>query len=143
MYKETVTSLTKGNEWVKIQPPCPQKDIDNAEKAVGCRFPSELKALLSEMNGDRYLLLSAKEIVEQTKLNGEVAEQCDEPYGHSLKNLLFFATNGCGDYYCYVKNPDGTIDEASVFVWQHEDGSLIKAAESLTELITKYYHDEI
>lgn len=30
MYKELILELLQGNEWVKIQPPCPVSEIDQA-----------------------------------------------------------------------------------------------------------------
>ena len=148
MYKELILKLTQGNEFVKIQPPCSETEIGNAEKAVGYAFPKELKALLQELNGDKYLLLSAKEIIEQSKLNKEVQEMnSDEEFARELDKYLFFATNGCGDYYCYYADPhysDGNIlDEAIIYVWEHEEYRLKQVATSMTELITRYYNDEI
>ena len=58
MYRELVLELTKGNEWVKVQPPCSETVISEAEKVVGYSFPEELKNLLREMNGDKWLFLS-------------------------------------------------------------------------------------
>ncbi len=75
MYRELILELTQDNEYVKIQPPCPENEIDNAEKVVGYPFPKELRALLQELDGDKYLLLSAKEIVEQAKLNREIQKE--------------------------------------------------------------------
>lgn len=72
MYRELVLELTKGNEWVKVQPPCSETVISEAEKVVGYSFPEELKNLLREMNGDKWLFLSAEEIIENVKLNREI-----------------------------------------------------------------------
>ena len=144
MYKELILKLTQDNEYVKVQPPCPENEIDNAEKAVGYRFPKELKTLLRELNGDKYLLLSAKEIVEQAKLNKEIQEEySNEEFAKELDKFIFFATNGCGDYYCYVADSDGVIDETAIYVWEHEDYCLKQVATNMTELITLYYNDEI
>ena len=72
MYRELVLELSKGNEWVKVQPPCSEVVISEAEKVVGYSFPEELKNLLREMNGDKWLFLSAEEIIENVKLNREI-----------------------------------------------------------------------
>ena len=66
MYKELVLKLSKGIEWVKVQPPCSENEISKAEKYVGYAFPEELKSLLREMNGDKWLILSVDEIIENT-----------------------------------------------------------------------------
>lgn len=85
MYKELVSELTRENRWVKIQPPCSENAINNAEKEAGYAFPGELRALLLEMNGDSYLLLSVEEIVEQTRLNRKIqAEYSDEEFAKEL-----------------------------------------------------------
>ncbi len=144
MYKELVLKLTQGNQWVKIQPPCSENDIDKAEKAVGYPFPDELRALLREMNGDNFLLLSVEEMVRQAKLNRKVQEEySDEDFAKDLNKLLFFAGNGCGDYYCYRADADGEIDENAVYIWEHEESCCKQVASSMTELITRYYHNEI
>ena len=56
MYKELILELTQNNEYVKIQSPCTGEEIEKAEKAVGYPFPKELRELLYELDGDKYLL---------------------------------------------------------------------------------------
>lgn len=144
MYRELIFELTKGNEFVKIQPPCPENEIINAEKAVGYPFPKELRTLLSELNGDKYFLLSAKEIIEQAKLNREVQEEYhDEEFVNELDKFIFFAGNGCGDYYCYHADADGIIDETVIYIWEHEEYCWKQVASNMAELIIRYYNDEI
>lgn len=144
MYKELISELTQGNEWVSIQPPCSENDINTAEKEVGYHFPKELRKLLMEMDGDKYLLLSVKEIVEQAKLNREIQEEYnDEEFAKELDKFLFFAGNGCGDYYCYHADADGVIDEDAIYIWEHEEYCWKKVASGMAELLTRYYRDEI
>lgn len=144
MYRELILEVSHGSDFVKIQPPCPEREIDNAEKAVGYPFPQELRALLRELNGDKYLLLSVKEIIEQTKLNKEIQiEYSNEEFAKELDRFIFFATNGCGDYYCYHANSDGVFDETAIFIWEHEVYSWRQVATNMVELITRYYTDEI
>ncbi len=144
MYKELLLGLTQDNEYVKIQPPCSDNEIDNAEKIVGHSFPKELRELLGELNGDKYLLLSAKEIVKQAKLNKEIQEEySNEEFANELDKFIFFATNGCGDYYCYCADTDGILDETAIYIWQHEDYCYKQVAINMKELITRYYNNEI
>ena len=147
MYKELISELTESNqcsEYVKIQPPCSEREIEKAEKAVGYSFPNELRALLRELNGDKYLLLSAEEIAEQAKLNRDVKEEYgDEEFAKDLDKLIFFAGNGCGDYWCYLADDNGTVDEHVIYIWEHEEYSLKHAAANMSELITRYYNGEI
>ena len=144
MYRELILELTKGLKFVKIQPPCPENEIDSAEKAVGYPFPKELRALLQELDGDKFLLLSAKEIIEQAKLNREIQEMYhDEEFAKELGKFLFFATNGCGDYYCYRADSDRVLDETTIYIWKHEEYHWKQVATNMAELITRYYNDEI
>ena len=144
MYKELILEVSQGSEFVKIQPPCPENEIDNAEKTVGYQFPKELRALLRELDGDKNLLLSAKEIIEQTELNREIQEEYkDEDYAKELNRFIFFATNGCGDYYCYYADSDGIVDETAIYIWEHEEFRKRKAASNIAELINRYYNGEI
>lgn len=144
MYKELILKLTQDSELVKIQPPCPEDEIDSAEKTVGYPFPKELRVLLQELNGDKYLLLSAKEIADQAVLNRETQEMySDEEFAKELDKFIFFATNGCGDYYCYCAGPDGIINETAIYIWEHEEFCWKQVAANMSELITRYYNDEI
>lgn len=144
MYRELILKLSQGKEFVKIQPPCSEYEIDNAELTVGYPFPQELRELLKELNGDKYLLLSANEIIEQAKLNREIKEMySDEESLQELDRFIFFATNGCGDYYCYRSDPDGIIDETAIYIWMHEEYCWKQVATNMVEFITRYYNDEI
>lgn len=144
MYRELISELAKDNSLAKIQPPCPENMIDTAEKALGYPFPKELRDLLSELNGDKYLLLSVEEIIRQAKLNREIQDEYGgEEFAKELDKLIFFATNGCGDYFCYHADSDGVIDESSIYIWEHEEYCLKQAGTNMTELITRYYNDEI
>ena len=144
MYRELISELSEWNEYVKIQPPCPESTIDCAEKIVGYPFPKELRALLQELDGDKFLLMSAKEIIEQAKLNKEIQEEySDEEFAKDLDRFLFFATNGCGDYYCYLADSDGVLDENTIYIWKHEEYCWKQVATNMVELITRYYSSEI
>lgn len=152
MYRELILELSKGNNFVNIQPPCPESEIDKAEKAVGYLFPKELRALLRELDGDKWLLLSAKEIIDQAELNRSMTsfyenEFGDGAYAERLGRFIFFAGNGCGDYYCYRVDSDGVPDENVIYIWEHEEMGeeccWRKVAASMSELITRYYNSEI
>ena len=43
MYRELVLELTKGNEWVKVQPPCSETVISEAEKSCRILVPRRIK----------------------------------------------------------------------------------------------------
>lgn len=152
MYKELLAELTKENRYVKIQSPCPEKEIKRAQEAVGHKFPKELADLLGEMNGDGYCLLSADEIVKNAELNRELLplfleDFSREEYVDRVERFIFFASNGCGDYYCYRLGIDGTPEKNAVYIWEHENiGEKCcwrKVADNMAEFITRYYSGEI
>ena len=153
MYRELISKLSRGNRWVQVQPPCQEKDVENAENAGGCRFAEGMKALLREMNGDRWCLMSAEEIVENVRANRETLLQFfEEEFGREeylerVDRFIFFAKNGCGDCYGYRVGPNGTVEGTTVYIWEHEEiGEKCcwkEVAGNLSEFITKYYNDEI
>lgn len=152
MYRELITELTKNNEFVKLQPPCPDGVIAEAEKVVGYPFPKELRALLRETNGDKWCLLSAEAMIENVQMNREIwlplfeEDYSKEEYIDKVDRFIFFATNGCGDYYCYRVEADGVPDEDSIYIWEHEylgEKCWKRVAGSMSEFITRYYNDEI
>lgn len=144
MYRELIADAAKNIEYSILQPPCPESEIAKAEAYIGHRFPYELRALLKETNGDRFLLLSVDEMVERVRINREIlAEGIDEDVYAEIESFVFFATNGIGDYYYYKASANGTIDESTIYIWEHETFEYHKVADSLAELITKYYNDEV
>ncbi len=145
MYRELLEGLIKDNRWARVQKPCSEKKIRKAEKYVGYAFPEELKALLRETNGDNWFLLSAEEIVRNVKVNRRVFPEYFEPdeYKEKIDRFVFFATNGCGDYYCYRVLENGETDASAIYIWEHEGFEARKVASDIADLITKYYNDEV
>lgn len=136
-----------------IQPPCPENKIVDAEKSVGYSFPKELRDLLHEMNGDKWLIMSAEEIIQNVELNRDVflpffkEDFSKEDYLERVDRFIFFATNGCGDYFCYRVRPNGVADETTIYIWEHENiGEKCcwqPVAKNMEELIIRYYQGEI
>ncbi len=145
MYRELIEKLTDGHSWAKLQEPCSEDDILKAEKYVGFSFPEELKALLRETDGDRWLLLSAEEIINNVKTNREIFPEYLEPqeYEEKINRYIFFATNGCGDYYCYRVLENGETDTSAIYIWEHELFEIREVAKDISDLITKYYNSEV
>lgn len=152
MYKELLLELSQGNDWAKPQPPCPEALLEKAEKVVGYPFPPELRALLRETNGDKWCLMSAEAIIRNVELNREnwlplfEEDYSHEEYLDKVDRFIFFAENGCGDYYCYRVDKDGVADETSIYIWEHEylgEKCWKKVAGSMSEFLTRYYHSEI
>ena len=106
MYKELINELSKDSGRAVPQKPAALSEIREAEEIVGCCFPAELRELLTEMNGDRWLLFSTGEIKEVALSTREyLSESFDDIDKH-----IFFGSNGCGDYYCYNITGDGSVD---------------------------------
>lgn len=145
MYRELIQKLTDGHRWAKLQAPCPENELAEAEQSVGFTFPEELKALLRETNGDHWFLLSAKEIINHVKTNREIFPEYLEPdeFEEKVNRYVFFATNGCGDYYCYRVLPNGETDTSAIYIWEHELFEIREAAKDIADLIIKYYNDEV
>jgi cell wall assembly regulator SMI1 len=139
MYRELVSKYINENQWAAIEKPCLDTKIQEAEKIVGYPFPQELKNLLLEMNGDRWLLLSAEQMIENVHNNRLYLAECYE----GIDRHIFFATNGCGDYYCYNIFPNGKVDTSAIFIWEHETNETHAVASDISELIRRYYRDEI
>lgn len=139
MYKELISENSKDNPWVKIQPPATPQEIQKAENIVGYTFPDGLKELLSELNGDSYLILSTGEISENCLRNREYLKECYE----DIDRHIFFAGNGCGDYYCYNITHTGEADTSAIYIWEHETNETHIVAKSIKELIIRYFNSEI
>ena len=145
MYRGLIAKFIEGHNWAKLQEPCPEKEIEKAEKYVGFTFPDELKNLLRETNGDHWLLLSANEIIDQVKRNREILSEYLEPdeFEEKVNRFVYFASNGCGDYYCYRVLPNGETDASAIYIWEHELFEVREVAKDIPDLIIKYYNNEV
>lgn len=139
MYKELVLECSEGKARVQVQKPATFLEIQEAEEVVGYNFPEELMKLLLEMNGDKWLLFSTEEIIRCVSLNREYLLECYE----DIERHIFFAGNGCGDYYCYNVNTDGIVDVSAIHMWLHEDNETRMVAKDIENLIRRYYNSEI
>lgn len=145
MYRELIGDLIKDHHWAKLQEPCPESKIEEAERYVGFTFPEELKALLRETNDDHRLLLSAEEIISHVKINREIFPEYLEPdeFEDKINRHVFFASNGCGDYYCYRVLSNGDTDASAIYIWEHELLEIRETAKNIADLITKYYNNGV
>ena len=145
MYRELISKLINGNNWAKLQEPCLEEEITEAEKYVGFDLPEELKNLLGETNGDNWFLLSVQQIVHHVENNREIfPEYLDaDEFQEKVNRYVYFATNGCGDYYCYRVSSNGETDSSAIYIWEHELFETRKVAENISDLISKYYNNEV
>jgi hypothetical protein len=133
VWSEFVANLTKHNKYVKIQPPAAQEDIQLLKSKYG-NIPSELTDFLLELNGDNDCMLSVARIIETNDFMRSSAFACFMP----IENLLFFAGNGCGDYYGYAISGDG-IESRRIFMWHHETDDRVYVANCLKDAIALAY----
>ena len=145
MYRELIEKLTEKHQWAKVQEPCSEKEIGEAESYVGFAFPEELKNLLRETNGDHWFLLSAEEMMDQVRRNREILSEYLEPeeFEEKVNRFIYFASNGCGDYYGYRVLENGETDTSAIYIWEHELFEVREVAKDISDLITKYYNNEI
>ena len=145
MYRDLIGELIKGHSWAKLQDPCSEDEIIKAEKYVGFIFPEELKTLLRETNGDHWFLLSADDIIKHVKTNREIFPEYLEPdeFEEKVNRFVYFATNGCGDYYCYRVLENGETDISAIYIWEHKIFEIREVAKDISELLTKYYNNEV
>ncbi|MEL7622700.1 MAG: SMI1/KNR4 family protein [Clostridiales bacterium] len=129
--------LTSKLDYIKPNPPAAQQQILDAEKLLGNELPADLKELLLAMNGDGCFIFSVEQIVD-TNLSARKFDWC-----MPLDCLLFFADNGCGDYYGYPITPQDGVRDDNVFMWEHEYDNRIWKANNLEDTIKKFYNDEI
>ena len=89
--------------------------------------------------------MSTKEIIENVKLNRSIMAEYFEPdeFLEKVDRHIFFATNGCGDYYCYRVLPNGETDTDAIYLWEHELFETHVVAENMKDLIVKYYGGEV
>ncbi len=105
--------------------------IAAVEAALGVGFPPELTALLAETDGvkDEFGCWLVWPLAHFRSEN--VAFRTEEHYQRlymPFDHLLFFADDGCGNYYAF---PLRGVRRSDVFVWLHEDDSRTWEAESL------------
>ncbi|MEV0144771.1 MULTISPECIES: SMI1/KNR4 family protein [unclassified Nonomuraea] len=114
-----------------------EEEIDQIERRLGQRVPTQLRELLRESNGiqDQYgsgLVWSVQQIIER---NEEFRRRADfaELY-MSFEQLMFVGDNGGGDQFAHVRVPAAPDD---VFVWDHETDDRKWVAGSLQDYLER------
>jgi hypothetical protein len=134
MWKERVGAVCAA---CAFGPPAGEAALFEAEKQLEVEFPTELRALLLEMDGvqDEYGsgILSCEEIVTR---NLEMREDfaSDESY-MPFDHLLFFAEDGGGSLHFYPVQSNGRINRPFIFEWDHETDSRTFVAANLEQFI--------
>lgn len=138
MYLEIVQKYESERPYGRIESPANAQKIEEVETRFQSSLPTDLKALLSELNGDGYLLFSAEKIIEEHQM------LCDA-WGEifpEIERFLFFAENGCGDYFGYRKDENGDYGN-EIVLWEHETRESTVVSASVLELIELYYEGKI
>ena len=133
LYKE----LTRKHDYIKLNPPATPAQVSKVEKTLDCKLPDDLKDLLLEMNGDNWFIFSTEKIIETNQSIRSL--ECYMP----LDCILFFAGNGCGDYYGYPITREDGVRSDSIFFWDHEYDNRAWKASDLKVAIQRYYAAEI
>ena len=142
MYIELLKQYAVNIKGSKLQPAAKENEVRNAEEMLNILFPNELKELLFETNGDNFLFLSLNQIVKDNLDLRSINPEIIEPEIFNFSEFLFFATNGCGDYYGY-KIDNNTIQSTSIYIFEHEEYTAKIVARDIAELIELYYQDQI
>lgn len=142
MYIDLLKQYAAHIDNVKFHPAATEGEIGEAEKRLNILFPNELKDLLFEINGDDFLLWSLDQMIKENLDLRGMNPKIIEPELFDFSKFLFFATNGCGDYYGY-KIEYGKIGSTSIFVFDHEEYTARVVAADVAELIKLYYQDQI
>ena len=136
-WRELYSDLMVKHKSIKINPPANREQISTVEETLGNKLPTGLKELLLEMNGDGWLMFSTEQMIETNMmargLDGFMPLDC----------LLFFAGNGCGDYYGFPITLEHGVRDDNVFMWEHENDNRVWKANNLEDTIRKYFNDEI
>lgn len=135
MWKEIIINFALKNRYIAIQPPARDSEIAELVNILG-EIPLQLQEFLRETNGDGFLMMPTKQIIETNISLREL------PTFMPLDCLLFFAANGCGDYFGFPISKDG-IKQDNIFRWDHESDNRIWVAGNIKDLINRYYKDEI
>ena len=90
-------------------------------------------------------MLSAGEIISNAKRNREIMAEYFESdeFEEKVNRFVYFASNGCGDYYCYRVLSNGETDTSAIYIWEHELFETREVAKDIPDLITKYYNNEV
>ena len=66
-----------------------------------------------------------------------------DEFEEKVNRFVYFASNGCGDYYCYRVLPNGETDASAIYIWEHELFEVREVAKDIPDLIIKYYNNEV
>ena len=136
MWKSKILDLNKDNPFSEINHPATETQISEIGLKLKVKIPHELEELLREVNGDVTTFLSTEQIIRDNLSLRELDSFMP------LDVFLFFAENGCGDYFGYAIRKNGEIDD-NIFMWDHESDSRKWVAQGLDQFIERRKSQEI
>ncbi|NYB76135.1 SMI1/KNR4 family protein [Sedimentibacter hydroxybenzoicus DSM 7310] len=136
MWKLKILDLNKDSLFAKLNPPATETQIYKVSSTLKVEIPDELESLLKEVNGDGATFLSTEQIIRDNLFLRELEDFMP------LDVFLFFAENGCGDYFGYSIRKNGEIDN-NIFMWDHESDSRKWVAQGLDQFIERRKSEEI
>lgn len=136
MWKEKILELNKDNTFANLNPPATDIQILHLNSTLKLTIPVELESLLKEANGDGCTFLSTNQIIKDNLFLRKL-DWC-----MPLDAFLFFAENGCGDYFGFSIKRNGEIDN-NIFMWDHESDIRTWVANGLNQFIERRMNQEI
>lgn len=136
MWRVKILELNRDNPFATLNPPATETQLSNISSTFKLTVPDELEALLKEVNGDGSTFLST-ELIIKDNLSLRKLDWC-----MPLDVFLFFAENGCGDYFGYSIKKNGEIDN-NIFMWDHESDSRNWVSNGLAHFIERRKNNEI
>ena len=135
MWMKKIQDLNKDNPFAKLNPPATDIQLTEIRSRLKVTIPEELEALLKETNGDGSTFLSTEQIITTN-----VSLRALEDF-MPLDVFLFFAENGCGDYFGYSIRKNGDMDN-NIFMWDHESDSRKWVAQGLDQFIERRKNED-
>lgn len=128
-------------KWLSVKRPLTISDIEQVERDLSIRLPSDYKRTIGAINGgalkDAYVKVPGVGNVPYTR---NVSLSKDAPASiHALLpalnkseiTLLPFAGVGNGDYFCF------DLCTNTVVFWMHETGNVFSVCDTFTQLLDR------
>jgi hypothetical protein len=124
----------------KYAPPASAEEIANAEKALGCPLPGELREVYQQSDGiwahyGTDLIMPIHEVLKENERlrHSPLLRDLYMPFDH----LLVFGGTGNGDFLFFPIRIDGSVS-TDVFLWDHETDSRSYFANNLKDLFLRH-----
>ncbi|CEG26315.1 SMI1/KNR4 family protein [Bacillus sp. B-jedd] len=142
MWKAYLSSISQE---CQFKAPATETEILSVEKELQIDLPEKLAELYNETNGvyGNYgisLVWSTEQMIKENKFFWSLHENMG--FIKPLDNFLFFSDAGNGDLFGYLIGNE-TIQNESIYVWNHENDSRRVIASSLEDFLKGWIGGEI